>query len=62
MTAECGLCSAKATWELVWADGRAVARSCANHKDKVKRLVAQNPHAEIVGWRRVRPRRKAARR
>jgi len=51
---KCSRCNASATWELVWADGRGVVRSCADHKVEVRSSIARQPHACIVGWRRVR--------
>ena len=54
MKVVCNDCSAKATWELVWSDGRGIVRSCAAHKNTIEHRVKKNPHADIVGWRRVR--------
>ena len=52
----CRVCGGKATWELVWADGRAVARSCEPHKPQVAAKIAKQPHASVVGWRKIRKR------
>jgi hypothetical protein len=51
---KCKVCSAKATWKLLWAGGRAIVFACGAHKDVVERRVLKNAHADIVGWRRAR--------
>lgn len=53
----CRVCGDKATWELVWADGRAVIRACVSHKTQVETKISKQPHVAIVGWRKIRKRR-----
>lgn len=51
---KCSYCSSGATWELLWADGRAVVRCCSSHKRDALAAVLKNEHSEVVGFRKVR--------